>query len=218
MSGERTMGDGPVASGGPAAGSGDGPGAPPATAGLAADGAAPAAGKVLYAIVTGAPPARDVDVLVRLAHADGWRVCVVASPDGARFLDEPALAELTGHPVLSRYRKPGETQAPPPPDAMLVAPATCNTLVKWSAGISDTLALGLIVEAIGRRIPLVAVPFSNWAHMAHPAVGESVARLRSWGVTVLLGDEVYPLHDPGPSDKYAPLFPWRLAWQAVSTR
>ncbi|MEU4316189.1 hypothetical protein [Nocardia sp. NPDC024068] len=36
---------------------------------------------VLYAIVTGATAARDVGKLVDLARADGWDVCVVASPE-----------------------------------------------------------------------------------------------------------------------------------------
>jgi Flavoprotein len=36
------------------------------------------------------------------------------------------------------------------PDAIIVAPATFNTINKWAVGISDTLALGLLTEAIGR--------------------------------------------------------------------
>ena len=44
---------------------------------------------------------------------------------------------------------------------MIVAPATFNTINKWAAGISDTLALGLLTEAIGKKIPVVALPFTN---------------------------------------------------------
>lgn len=33
---------------------------------------------------------------------------------------------------------------------------TCNALVKWAAGIADTLPLGLLVEAIGKHQPVVA--------------------------------------------------------------
>lgn len=44
---------------------------------------------MLYAIVTGAPPAATIGELVKLAQADGWDVCVVASPNGARFIEPP---------------------------------------------------------------------------------------------------------------------------------
>jgi flavoprotein len=37
---------------------------------------------------------------------------------------------------------------PPPPDAITVASATFNTINKWAAGISDTVVLGLLTEAL----------------------------------------------------------------------
>jgi phosphopantothenoylcysteine synthetase/decarboxylase len=61
---------------------------------------------VLYAIVTGSPAARDIGKLVDLAQADGWEVCVVASPDGRRFIDTEELAAKTGHEVRSSYKDP----------------------------------------------------------------------------------------------------------------
>jgi Flavoprotein len=117
--------------------------------------------KVLYAIVCGAPPARDVGKLVDLAEAAGWDVCVIASPDGRRFIDVEALTAKTGHTVRSAYKAPAASDELPPADAMIVAPATCNTIAKWAAGISDTLPLGLVVEAVGKGLPVVAMPFSN---------------------------------------------------------
>jgi phosphopantothenoylcysteine decarboxylase len=56
-----------------------------------------------------------------------------------------------------------------------------NTINKWAAGICDTLALGILVEAIGKRLPIVAVPSSNRGHAAHPAFAENLAKLRSCG-------------------------------------
>ena len=70
---------------------------------------------------------------------------------------------------------------------MIVAPATVNTINKWAAGICDTLALGILVEAIGKRLPIVALPSTNQAHAAHPAFTENIGKLRSWGVSVLFG-------------------------------
>lgn len=170
---------------------------------------------VLYAIVTGSPAARDVGKLVDIAQADGWEVCVIASPNGRQFIDVEALAVKTGHQVRSAYKEPDAPDVLPPADAMIVAPITCNSLAKWAAGISDTLPLGLLVEAVGKGQPVVAMPFSNWAQISFPAVQDAMAKLSSWGVTVLVGDEVYRQHEPGTGDQYIHLFPWQLAWDAL---
>jgi phosphopantothenoylcysteine synthetase/decarboxylase len=175
-------------------------------------------GRTLYVIACGAPPAREVDKLARPAQEKGWDVCVLATPSGRRFLNTEELEQLTGHPVRSEYKEPGTPDVLPPPDAIVVAPATVNTINKWAAGICDTLALGLLVEAIGKRLPLVALPFSNKAHAAHPAFVENVERLCSWGVTVLIGPDVYPLHEPGTGSDFLHLYPWGKVLDAVEDK
>ena len=163
---------------------------------------------VLYAVVCAAPPALQVRDLVERARADGWDVCVIGTPTAVRWLaaDLTSLESLTGHPVRSAYKLPGEPDVLPPPDAILVAPATANTINKWGAGICDNLALGLICEAVGERIPLVALPFFNSAQAAHPAVPRNLAELRNSGVTIL----------PGGSD--AGQFDWAAGLDAVAGR
>ncbi|HKD97399.1 MAG TPA: flavoprotein [Micromonosporaceae bacterium] len=173
-------------------------------------------GRVLYAIACGSPPARGIGALVRIAQAGGWDVCVVTTPDGRKFVDVPALAALTGHPVRSSYKNPGDPDVLPDATAMVVAPATVNTIVKWSLGIADTLPLGLLVEGLGKGLPIVAVPFTNAAMARHPGFGEAVARLRGWGVEVLYGDDVVMLHPPGAGEAHAGEFPWHLAYEALS--
>jgi phosphopantothenoylcysteine synthetase/decarboxylase len=172
---------------------------------------------VLYVLVCGSPAATRVGELVRLAQADGWDVCVVATPDGRKFIDVVGLARLTGHPVRSTYKNPGDPDVLPAADAMIVAPATVNTVNKLAAGIADTLALGLVIEAWGNRIPLVVLPYTNMAMAAYPAFVQSVQRLRDWGITVLFGPDVVELHDPGTgaSDDRLSAFPWQLAFSAL---
>jgi phosphopantothenoylcysteine synthetase/decarboxylase len=133
---------------------------------------------------------------------------VVATPSALKFIDTTSLAELTGRPVRYNYKQPDEPDAFPPPDAMVVAPATFNTTCKWAYGSSDTLALGLLNEAIGLEVPVVAVPNPSTALAKHPAFLESVNRLRSWGVTVLFDPDVYPLPTPNMGPAAAGLFPW----------
>jgi phosphopantothenoylcysteine synthetase/decarboxylase len=170
---------------------------------------------VLYVLACGSPAARRVGVLVELAMDAGWEVCVVASPDGRKFIDVPTLAAQTGHPVRSHYKNPGEPDVLPEPDALVVAPATVNTIAKWAAGIADTLPLGLLVEGIGKGLPIVALPVTNSAMAAHPAFVEAIAKLRAWGVTVLYGDDVLPLHPPGTGDTLVDTIPWPLVLKAL---
>jgi phosphopantothenoylcysteine synthetase/decarboxylase len=159
---------------------------------------APAPG-VLYVIASGGQPALDLEPFVRDLIAAGWDVCVVTTPEGTKFLDVARLARLTGHPVRSEYKRPEEPDVLPPADAFVVAPATFNTINKITAGISDTLALGLVNEGLGAGRPVVVAPAVNAALAGHPAYRASLTALRSWGVEVV---------DAPPGD----VFPWdRLA-------
>lgn len=64
--------------------------------------------RVLYVVVCAAPAAVGVQALVRLAQDAGWRVCVITSPMGRRFVDADRLSRMTGEPVRSDYRMPDE--------------------------------------------------------------------------------------------------------------
>jgi len=111
------------------------------------------------------------------------------------------------------YKLPGEPDLLSPPDAIIVAPATFNTINKWASGISDTLALGLLCEAIGMELPVVVLPYLNAAQGKHPALAGSIRRLRSCGVQVLFGPDVLPLHRPREGRRE--LFPWHLTLAAL---
>ena len=104
---------------------------------------------VLYVVACGGPPAAQLDAFAGFAQQHGWDVCVIATPDGTKFLDAERLAELTGHPVRSQYKQPDDPDVLPPADAFVVAPGTFSTINRLALGISDTLALGLLNEGLG---------------------------------------------------------------------
>ena len=160
---------------------------------------------VLYVISGGGPPAGQLAEFVGFAQSAGWDVCVIATPDGAKFLDIAELTALTGHPVRVQYKNPDDPDVLPPADAMVIAPATFNTINKLAHGISDTLALGLLNEAVGLGLPITAVPWPNVALARHPVFRRSVAELREWGVTVILDPARLPDASEGPA-----VFPWEL--------
>jgi hypothetical protein len=168
---------------------------------------------VLYVVGCAAPPVLRVRVLIEAAQARGWETCLVLTPAAARWLETSIapLADLTGHPVRSQYQLPGEPALLPPADAMLVAPATSNTINKLAAGISDTLALGLVNEAIASRAPIAMVSCLR-NDLAHPALPRSVAALRDAGVKLVLPGRLAPgqAHSSGEAQ-----FPWQLGFAAL---
>jgi phosphopantothenoylcysteine synthetase/decarboxylase len=165
--------------------------------------------RVLYVVVCAAPPASDAHELVKLAQAAGWEVCVIATPEAMHWIDPAMLAELTGYDVRSEYRAAGEAKSLPDADAIAVAPATFNTVNKWAAGISDTLALGILNEALGLGLRVIAVPFPNIALARHPAFRRSMADLEALGVRLLFDPEAHPLPTPNLGPASRDLFPWQ---------
>jgi phosphopantothenoylcysteine synthetase/decarboxylase len=158
---------------------------------------------VLYVIASGAAPARELPTLISALTGD-WDTCVITTPEGARFFDIARVTELTGHPVRTSFKDPDAPDVLPPASAFAAAPATFNTINKWAAGISDTLALGLLNEAIGLGLPIVTVPWPNVALARHPAFGRSIATLRGCGITVIFN----PAQLPDDASPTSAEFPW----------
>ncbi|WP_328868704.1 flavoprotein [Streptomyces sp. NBC_00287] len=155
----------------------------------------------LYVVVCACGIAGDVGKLITAAQERHWDVGIVATAQGLGFLDAEAIQAQTGYPIRSAWRTPGEARPLPPADAIAVAPATFNTINKWAAGISDTLALGILCEAYGMNIPTAVLPYLNSAQAAHPAYHRSLNHLREMGV--LIGS--YEPHRPktgGGADRF----------------
>lgn len=169
---------------------------------------------VLYVIACGAGPAGHVTRLISDARARGWNPYLIATPAALDFIDTHEIEQQTGHPVRSQYRKPGDAadgRSLPQADAIIVAPATYNTINKWANGISDTFALGILAEAIGLRIPVIVLPFVNSALAAHPAFQHSITLMRDAGVDVIHGPGRLEPHPPGTGGSRFDTFPWHQA-------
>jgi phosphopantothenoylcysteine synthetase/decarboxylase len=76
------------------------------------------------------------------------------------------LEQLTGHPVRTTYRGPGGRSLPNA-DAVIVEPATYNTINKWAAGIADNYVLNQLAELTGLGVRIVVLPFINQAMAAN---------------------------------------------------
>lgn len=171
--------------------------------------------RTLYLFCSAAPPVFDVAKVIEDAQARGWDVCLGLTPTAARWLAPhlDGLATLTGHPVRSDYKLPGDPDAWPKADVVLFAPVTFNSVNEWALGLTSKFVVGVVAEGIGKGIPTVAMPCVNAAYVQHPAFERSVETLRSAGIRMLYGEGGFFPNQPGqgrPSE-----YPWAVALDAV---
>jgi phosphopantothenoylcysteine decarboxylase len=145
-------------------------------------------GNVLYLIICACPPASDAPELVKQLQFAGWDVYVTATEHALDWIDVRILEATSGHPVRTRFRRPDESDDVPLGNALLVAPASFNTINKWANGINDSLALGLLNEGLGRRIRAWATPWFNEALASHPALARNLDELTEAGVIIVRAD------------------------------
>lgn len=171
----------------------------------------------LQIVVCGAGPAVDVTQLISAACERSWTAAVTATPSAVDFVDTQAIETLTGHPVRSAYRSsPGTRRTPPRVDALVIAPATYNSVNKIALGIADNYAMTTVAELIGRQVPTLIVPFVNAALAARAPFQRAVAYLRDEGVRVLLGaEDGWIPHPPGGGRDRQAEFPWKKAFAVV---
>lgn len=123
------------------------------------------------------------DAVSRLVQA-GHRVRIVATESALRFVGASTLEGLTGSPVLSDLWASGQAMEHINltrwADAVVVCPASANTLNRLAAGCADDL-VGALFLAQDRSKPWLFAPAMNPAMWAHPATVAAVEKLRHWG-------------------------------------
>lgn len=148
-------------------------------------------GSNFLVIFTGSIAAyKGCEVVSRLVQR-GHRVRCAATPSALKFIGPATLEGLTGSPVLSDAFAPGSALEHIGltrwADAVLVCPATANTLNRFAAGLADDLP-GALFLAHDRTKPWIVAPAMNPAMWSHPATAASVEKLRKWGVHFIAPD------------------------------
>ncbi len=140
-------------------------------------------GKRILLGVTGSIAAYKSAFLVRLLVKAGAEVKVVATASAFDFITPLTLATLSKNPVLSQFQKneQGEwnnhVELGLWADLMVVAPATANTLSKFSQGQSDNLLTAVYLSA---RCPVMFAPAMDLDMFLHPSVQNSIRLLESF--------------------------------------
>ena len=134
----------------------------------------------LRVVVCGGSAAAGVTRLIEAATGRGWTVDVTATQSALEFVDAAEVARACGRPVRTTYKfAPDGKRISPPADALIIAPATFNTINKLARGIADTYALSSVADVIGRGVPTVIVPAVNDALASRRPFRQSSSPVRS---------------------------------------
>lgn len=138
--------------------------------------------------VTGGIAAYKTASLVREIVKRGGEVRVVMTPMAKQFITPLTLATLSKNPIAVDFFDPENGQWNSHvslglwADAMIIAPATANTLAKMANGIADNLLLTTYLSA---KCPVFVAPSMDLDMNAHPATQNNIALLVSRGVHVI---------------------------------
>jgi len=141
-------------------------------------------GKKILVGVTGSIAAYKAAFLVRLLVKEQAEVKVVITHAAKAFITPLTLATLSKNPVLSTFTDgdQGEWNNHVDlglwADAMLIAPASANTIGKMANGLCDNL---LLATYLSTRCPVFFAPAMDLDMYQHPSVLQNIERLKSFG-------------------------------------
>ncbi len=138
-------------------------------------------GKKIILAVTGSIAAYKAAHLVRLLVKKGAEVQVLMTPAATEFITPLTLSTLSKKPVftqvISGQAWNSHVELGRWADALVVAPATANSLAKLANGICDSIVSAVYLSA---RCPVFLAPAMDLDMWKHPATQANVQRLKSY--------------------------------------
>lgn len=122
--------------------------------------------------------------LTRLLVKAGANVRIVMTRDATNFITPLTLSTLSKNPVMIDYFEPksgvwnNHVELGLWADLMIVAPASANTLAKFSNGLCDNLLSAVYLSA---KCPLFFAPAMDLDMWKHPATRKNIESLISYG-------------------------------------
>jgi phosphopantothenoylcysteine decarboxylase/phosphopantothenate--cysteine ligase len=133
--------------------------------------------------VCGSIAAYKAATLVRLLVKAGADVQVVMTPDATNFITPLTLSTLSKSPVYSEYFKPetGEwnnhVELGLWADAVIIAPASANTMAKMAGGLVNNLLTAVYLSA---KCPVYFAPAMDLDMWKHETTQHNIAALQSF--------------------------------------
>ncbi len=148
-------------------------------------------GKNIILGVTGGIAAYKAANLTRLFVKKGAQVKIIMTPLSKEFITPLTLATLSKNPILVDFYNPenGDWNSHVDlglwADAMVIAPATANTMGKMAHAIADNL---LITTYLSARCPVFLAPAMDLDMLQHPANKNNIEILKSFGNQIIEPD------------------------------
>lgn len=147
-------------------------------------------GKRIVLGVTGSIAAYKAVSLLRSLLREGAVVHVVMTQSATKFVTPLTFEVLSGHPVSTEvfeaHQEMKHLSLPEQADAIVIAPATANSLAKIALGLGDDLLSTMLLTA---HCPVIVAPAMDGGMWTHPSVTEHVRTLRARGTTVVDPEE-----------------------------
>jgi len=138
---------------------------------------------IVLGITGGIAAYKAADLASKLVQA-GARVETVMTESAMKFITPLTLRNITGRPVVtnmfeltSEYNEEHIALAEAA-DAIVIAPATANTIARLATGIADNM-LGTVVLATEK--PVIIAPAMNDVMYRNPVTQENINRLKARG-------------------------------------
>jgi|HubBroStandDraft_1064217.scaffolds.fasta_scaffold67104_2 phosphopantothenoylcysteine decarboxylase/phosphopantothenate--cysteine ligase len=149
--------------------------------------------------VSGGVAAYKAAELVRRLQQDGIDVKVIMTSSALEFVTPLTFAALTGQKVITNMFGQESAAANVESaiehiavaqriDALVVAPATANTIAKMARGAADDFLTTLYLATTA---PVIVAPAMNVNMWEHAATQENIATLRARGVHIVAPEEGY---------------------------
>ena len=141
-------------------------------------------GKKIILGITGSIAAYKAAYLIRAFIKQGAEVQVLITATGKEFITPVTLSALSGKPVLSEFFRDesgmwnSHVDLGLWGDALIIAPASANTIAKMAGGICDNY---LLTAYLSCRCPVFVAPAMDYDMFLHPATQRNIAALRSFG-------------------------------------
>jgi phosphopantothenoylcysteine decarboxylase/phosphopantothenate--cysteine ligase len=147
--------------------------------------------RILLCVCGGIAAYKAAELVRRLRDAQA-QVQVAMTAEATRFVGTATFQALSGMPVRTSLwdeaaeAAMGHIELARWADAVVVAPATANTLAKLAHGLADDLVSTLCLATIA---PITVAPAMNNRMWLHPATQANVATLRERGVRFVGPDD-----------------------------
>ena len=144
--------------------------------------------KFIIVGITGGIAAYKAAYLVRALKKQGADVQVIMTEAAKSFITELTMQALSGHPVLSDTLAPQSNsgiehiELATKADAIIVAPATANTLARMRAGMANDLLTAIVLAA---TCPITVAPAMNENMWKNPITQDNLKALVNYGFNVI---------------------------------